>query len=160
MVSFISGKSILTKSKVLAEIANADQANDKKYKIVCLKGSTSEKFVQTFMPDAQMVSVAKYDDGVKMVIDDSVDGMVADYPICLLSVLRYGPEGLVTLDTPLTIEPIGMALPGNGTILATDKSRNELYKNAASAVMKNTKKYSEEVVKMANYAKNFGCKRK
>ena len=31
---------------------------------------------------------------------------------------------------------------------------------AASAVMKNTKKYSEEVVKMANYAKNFGCKRK
>tara|TARA_R100000541_G_scaffold28311_2_gene37605 strand:+ start:3925 stop:4125 length:201 start_codon:yes stop_codon:yes gene_type:complete len=28
---------------------------------------------------------------------------------------------------------------------------------AASAVMKNTDKYSESVVKMANYAKNFGC---
>jgi len=31
---------------------------------------------------------------------------------------------------------------------------------AASAVMKNKDKYSESVVKMANYAKNFGCKRK
>ena len=31
---------------------------------------------------------------------------------------------------------------------------------AASAVMKNTKKYSDKVVKMANYANNFGCKNK
>ena len=30
--------------------------------------------------------------------------------------------------------------------------------SAASAVMKNKKKYSDKVVKMANYAKNFGCK--
>jgi len=32
--------------------------------------------------------------------------------------------------------------------------------SAASAVMKNTDKYSKSVVKMANYANNFGCKRK
>ncbi len=32
--------------------------------------------------------------------------------------------------------------------------------SAASAVMKNTKNYSEPVVKMANYAKNFGCSTK
>ena len=31
---------------------------------------------------------------------------------------------------------------------------------AASAVMKSKDKYSDGVVKMANYAKNFGCKRK
>ena len=31
---------------------------------------------------------------------------------------------------------------------------------AASAVMKSKDKYSTSVVKMANYAKNFGCKRK
>ena len=30
--------------------------------------------------------------------------------------------------------------------------------SAASAVMKNTDKYSKPVVEMANYAKNFGCK--
>ena len=32
--------------------------------------------------------------------------------------------------------------------------------SAASAVMKSKDKYSASVVKMANYAKNFGCKRK
>ena len=32
--------------------------------------------------------------------------------------------------------------------------------SAASAVMKSKKKYSDRVVKMANYAKNFGCKMK
>lgn len=30
--------------------------------------------------------------------------------------------------------------------------------SAASAVMKSTDKYSDAVVKMANYANNFGCK--
>jgi len=32
--------------------------------------------------------------------------------------------------------------------------------SAASAVMKNKKKYSEKVMKMANYANNFGCKKR
>jgi len=32
--------------------------------------------------------------------------------------------------------------------------------SAATAVMRNKQKYSEEVVKMANYAKNFGCSAK
>jgi hypothetical protein len=32
--------------------------------------------------------------------------------------------------------------------------------SAAASVMKNTDKYSESVVKMANYANNFGCKNK
>ncbi len=31
--------------------------------------------------------------------------------------------------------------------------------SAANAVMKNTSKYTDRVVKMANYAKNFGCNR-
>ena len=32
--------------------------------------------------------------------------------------------------------------------------------SAANAVMKSTNKYSGSVVKMANYAKNFGCSTK
>ena len=32
--------------------------------------------------------------------------------------------------------------------------------SAADAVMKDTDDYSKEVVKMANYAKNFGCSNK
>ena len=32
--------------------------------------------------------------------------------------------------------------------------------SAASSVMRNKKKYKPNVIKMANYAKNFGCKNK
>ena len=40
------------------------------------------------------------------------------------------------------------------------KARGMSACQAANKVMGNTKKYSEEVVKMANYAKNFGCSKK
>jgi len=45
----------------------------------------------------------------------------------------------------------------------TEWAKSNGFKDAcsgASAVMKNTKKYSDRVVKMANYANNFGCKTK
>jgi len=45
----------------------------------------------------------------------------------------------------------------------TKWAMNNGFKDAcsgASAVMKNTNKYSKSVVEMANYAKNFGCKTK
>jgi len=107
----LSGKSILTKSKVLAQISEAEEANLKKYKITCLKGSTSERFVRAFMPNTEIIPVGNYDTGVDMVLNDQADALVADVAICLVTLLRYQDEGLVTLEEPLTIEPIGMALP-------------------------------------------------
>jgi len=107
----LSGKSILTKSKVLAQISEAEEANLKKYKITCLKGSTSERFVRAFMPNTEVIPVENYDTGVDMVLNDQADALVADVAICLVTLLRYQDEELVTLEEPLTIEPIGMALP-------------------------------------------------
>jgi len=106
----ISGKSILTKSSKVAAL-NDTGASGKKYKIVCLKGSTSEEFVKTVMSKQELIAVSNYDDGVNMVINDQADAMVADKPICVLSILRYPGKDLVTTEQPLTIEPIGMALP-------------------------------------------------
>lgn len=109
----LSGKSILTKSKVIADISTAAEANVKKYKITCLKGSTSEEFVRAYMPNAEIIPVESYGIGVDMVINDQADALVADAPICLVSLLRHQDEGLVMLDEPLTIEPIGIALPSD-----------------------------------------------
>jgi polar amino acid transport system substrate-binding protein len=106
----ISGKSILTKSSKVA--AFNDTSNmAKKYKIVCLKGSTSEEFVKTVMPKQELIAVSNYDDGVNMVINDQADAMVADKPICVISIMKYPGKDLVTTEQPLTIEPIGVALP-------------------------------------------------
>jgi polar amino acid transport system substrate-binding protein len=106
----ISGKSILTKSGKVAAF-NADTSSMKKYKIVCLKGSTSEDFVKTVMPKQQLIAVNNYDEGVNMVINDQADAMVADKPICVLSIMKYPGKDLVTTEQPLTVEPIGVALP-------------------------------------------------
>lgn len=41
-------------------------------------------------------------------------------------------------------EALGMALPGNGTILATHSNRTQLFKDAAALIVKNAYKYYEE----------------
>jgi len=107
----ISGKSVLTKSATLTAIDEASDMNESSITLVALKGSTSEMFVNNWLSEAKLTTVADYDAAVAMVRNDQVDAMFADFPICALSVLRHPNEGLATLVSPLTIEPIGMALP-------------------------------------------------
>jgi ABC-type amino acid transport substrate-binding protein len=118
MVSFVgpymmSGKSILTKNSVLAKIEASKDFNRKDLKLAALSKSTSASFVQAVAPDAQLIEVASYDEGVAMVKDGRVDALVADMPVCVLSVLRYPDAGLTTLERPLTVEPVGIAVGKN-----------------------------------------------
>ena len=107
----ISGKSMLTKSNKVSAF-NADTgASGKKYKIVSLKGSTSEEFVKTVMSKHDNITVDNYDDAVNMIINDQADAMVGDKPICVITIMKNQGKDLVTTEQPLTIEPIGMALP-------------------------------------------------
>jgi polar amino acid transport system substrate-binding protein len=115
MVSFVgpymmSGKSILTKNSVLAKISGADEFNRSNIKLLALKNSTSADFVRNVAPDATLVEVDSYDEGVAMIIDGKGDAMVADMPMCVLSVARYPDAGLTTLERPLTVEPVGIAV--------------------------------------------------
>ena len=114
---FVSGKSILTKSATLAAIDEAKAIDDSSVSLAALKNSTSQRFVEVFVPKAKLIGVSDYDEGVKLVIGGEVDALVADYPICVLSVLRHPEQGLATLASPLTIEPIGIALPANDALL-------------------------------------------
>ena len=109
----VSGKSILTNSRALAAAEEAVDINRADLKLAALAGSTSQIFIETYVPEAQLITVDDYDEAVQMVIDDAVDALVADMPICVLSVLRYPDRGLATLTEPLTIEPIGIAVPAN-----------------------------------------------
>ena len=63
------------------------------------------------MSKHEMILVNSYDEGVEMILSDKADAMVADKPICVLTVLKHQGKDLVTTEQPLTIEPIGMALP-------------------------------------------------
>ncbi len=114
---FPSGKSILTKAKNVETMDNLSKLNDPDKVLVALKDSTSQMFVERLLPKAKLVPANDYDQAVAMVRDAKAQAMVADYPICLVSVHRYPDAGLATLSSPLSYEPIGVALPPNDPLL-------------------------------------------
>ena len=112
----ISGKGLLTRKATLAAIKDPDAIDLAEIRLTALAGSTSADFVRTVTPKAQFAPAQDYDEAVKMVIDGRVDAMVADQPICLISVARYPDQGLLAIIAPLTYEPIGIALPANDAL--------------------------------------------
>lgn len=109
----LSGKSLLTKSETLANAQGVADLDKPEIKLAALQNSTSQTFVEKYMPNAQLMSVSAYDEGVNMILNGQADAMVADMQICMLTVLRNPGQGLTTLTQPMTIEPIGIAVPGN-----------------------------------------------
>jgi len=114
---FHSGKSILVKTANVLSLDTMTKLNSPVNVLVALKGSTSELFVRKLIPDAKLELVQDYDQAVNMVKNDKAQAMIADLPICQVSVFRYPDAKLVTLDKPLSYEPIGVALPPGDPLL-------------------------------------------
>ena len=57
------------------------------------------------------------DEAVKLVLEDKVQAMVADYQIVALTAFRYPIEDLTASQQPLTIEPIGIAVPPGDALM-------------------------------------------
>ena len=114
---FTSGKAFLTKIKTIALAGDAADIDGKKTKLVALKGSTSQAFVEKIIPDATLITAKDYDEAVDMVLQDKVHAMVADYPICVVSVFRHPDKGLLSVVTTLTYEPIGVGVPAGDPLL-------------------------------------------
>jgi polar amino acid transport system substrate-binding protein len=114
---FISGKSVLTKSDTIANVDSATKLDDPARTYAALAGSTSEDFVRSVLPRAKLVSTRDYQSAVQMVVDDEVEAMIADFPICQLAVLQHPEAELSTLMTPFTVEPLGIALPADDPLL-------------------------------------------
>ena len=110
---FISGKAFLTKVKTIAYADEATDANNPNTKIVALKGSTSQEFAKAFLNKTTLFTTGTYDEAVDMILQDKAHAMIADYPICVVSVFRYPDAGLLSVVTQLTYEPIGVAIPAH-----------------------------------------------
>jgi polar amino acid transport system substrate-binding protein len=107
---FGSGKSILIKEQNAAALRSIATMNNPDVTLAALKGSTSQLFVERLIPKAKLVPTDDYDQAIAMVLDGKVQAMVADFPICNVSVFRYRDKGLTTLKSPLNYEPIGIAM--------------------------------------------------
>jgi polar amino acid transport system substrate-binding protein len=110
---FVTGKAILTKSEVLAATQSSTDLNITGLRLSALAGSTSETFVRTQIPSARVSTTLDSDQAVRLVLNGKVDAMVADLPICVLSVLRNPGAGLVAVSSPFTFDPIGAAIPAH-----------------------------------------------
>ena len=131
---FISGKAFLTKIKTIAYADEATDANDPNTKIVALKGSTSQAFAEKFLDKTTLFTTGNYDAAVDMVLQDKAHAMIADYPICVVSVFRYPEAGLLSVVTQLTYEPIGIAIPANDPLMM-NWTRNTLNNIEGSGIL-------------------------
>jgi polar amino acid transport system substrate-binding protein len=114
---YVSGKSVLTKSKELAKGTQASDFNKKGLVLVALEGSTSQAFVQNVLTDSTLVTAPDYDAAIKMVVSGKAQGLVADLPALVVALARNPNKGLTMAGALLTMEPIGVALPSDDTKL-------------------------------------------
>lgn len=113
----VSGKCFLSKLSDIATVKEPSQIKKSDLRVAALKGSTSQYFVEQFLPKAKLITTVDYDEGVDLVLKGKVDAMVADSPLCAVSHLRYPGAGLSSVYTRLTYEPIGIALPASDPLL-------------------------------------------
>jgi ABC-type amino acid transport substrate-binding protein len=114
---FISGTSIVTKSEEIASAVEPENVDASGRKFAALEGTTSALFVQEVLPQSQLVETPTYEEAVAMVIAGEVDGLVADFQVCILATWRHPEAGLMAIRTPFTVEPLGIALPPDAPLL-------------------------------------------
>lgn len=112
----ITGKSILARSETIAALGS-NELNRDNLRIAALRGSTSEDFVKGVAPDAELVATQDYDEAIDLLLSNKVELFVADASIIMLSMLRWPDAGLTAAKEPLTIEPIGIAVPASDPLL-------------------------------------------
>jgi polar amino acid transport system substrate-binding protein len=115
---FVSGKSILTKRETLERMQENPELNRKDLRLAALASSTSEDFVAGSAPKAELTLAESLSEAVDLLLQDRVDAVVADYETCVFAHLAFPDAGLAYLDETLTVEPMGIAVPPEDTLLA------------------------------------------
>jgi ABC-type amino acid transport substrate-binding protein len=55
--------------------------------------------------------------GVDLLLKSKIDVIVADYQFCALTAYRHQKKGLIAGASPLTFEPLGIAMPEDALLL-------------------------------------------
>jgi polar amino acid transport system substrate-binding protein len=106
----VSGKAFLTKIETIAATKDTDRLNSPQITLTALQNSTSAAFVSEVIPNARLIETENYAQSIQLVLNDKVQAMVADYPICAVTVFRNPGKGLLSVFTPFTYEPLGIGV--------------------------------------------------
>ena len=108
---YVSGKGLLAKADRYADLKADEGLNAPSVTVAALKYSTSQAFAEKLMPQAEFIGTDSYDEAIDLILADKVDVLVADYPFCALTAFRYKDKNLTAGQSPLTFEPLGIAMP-------------------------------------------------
>jgi ABC-type amino acid transport substrate-binding protein len=113
---FISGNTLLSRKRELAELEDPARLDDPSLSIAVLESSTSEAFVRARMPKAKLVALPDNDAGVRALLEGKVDALIADLQVCTIARWRHPEAELHLRYAPFTVEPLGIALPPNSAL--------------------------------------------
>jgi polar amino acid transport system substrate-binding protein len=107
---YVSGKGILAIATRFSELQDAEGLNAPEVTVTTLRDSTSAEFAQTLMPKAKLILAESYNEAVDLLLAKEADVMVADLPFCAFAAYRHQDQGLSAGKSPLTYEPLGIAM--------------------------------------------------
>ena len=107
---YVSGKGILAVSEKYAALQKAKGLDAPEVTVASLKDSTSQKFAETLISKAKLILTNSYDEAIDLLFKGKIDVVVADFPFCALTAYRYQDKGLIAGKSPLTFEPLGIAM--------------------------------------------------
>jgi len=118
----LSGKSLIINKKRLKEIQDSTGLNHKSVHIMALENSTSKILAEQRISKAKLTTIKHYEDALVALRAGDADGLVADLAVCELAVIRDTTRQLTTLQKPLAIEDISIAINKNEAFLESSLS--------------------------------------
>jgi ABC-type amino acid transport substrate-binding protein len=106
----LSGKSLVVTKERLKEITAATGFNDKSVHLMALEHSTSKSLAEERLSKAKLTTIKHYEDAILALRAGEADALVADLAICELAVIRDSTKRLTTLQKPLAVEEISIAI--------------------------------------------------
>lgn len=141
----ISGTSLLTRKDLIGELETREDLDSPGRTWAALAGSTGEELIGEAFPLARYVAIEDQAEAVARIEAGTIDGLFADLPFVRYEIARHPEVALATLPTPLTTEPLGVALPA-GSPLFSNLVQNYL----------NTLDYTGELMRLKSRWLNAG----
>ena len=113
----LSGKSMLITKKRLKEIYATTGFNHKNIHLMALENSTSKTLAEERLEKAKLTPIKHYEDALLALKSGEADALVADLAVCELAVIRDVAQELTTLQKPLAVEEIGIAIKKDEPLL-------------------------------------------
>ena len=107
----LTGQTLLSRFDAAVASENIDRLDAPAFAFAAREGSPAARIVEKRLPHARLITVPNNDEALAMVLNGTVDAMVADTHVCVMALLRHPDAGLVLQRTPLSAAPLGIALP-------------------------------------------------